>query len=144
MRAKTFMATIVFEKFCGDKSIEHIAINEFCSHMKLIAVTVNIPKWDRLANKLAITGLGDALPGNTPKKELVNDITTNIREISASAIYGVHKPKTTSLYLNKVLRVCSYKLDREKIRCFESHRMEADGWGLPIENSRYSEWENAL
>lgn len=87
IRAKTYIGVKLFEKYCARENIEHEAIDEFCNHMKSLAVTTNIPDWDNNANSLSITGLGDDLPHDITELKRVNDITCFIREISATPIY---------------------------------------------------------
>jgi len=144
IRAKTFLAVEIFEAFCSAKGLNDVAIQEFCQYMKSLATASNLPDWDEQASNLAITGLGDPIPADIIEADLINIIACNIREVSASPMYGQHYPEETSRFLGNVVKLCNYSLTNSQIEIFGKHRSEADGWGGCVSSEQLQKWKNVI
>ena len=109
-----------------------------------LAEATDIRQWDSDASKISITGLGDELPSDLKNCDIINQITCNIREISAAPINSVHDPKVTNTFLNKAAIISGIKLVGLNLNPFCKHKLDNDGWGKPVSLELLNEWHNAI
>ncbi|WP_442264551.1 hypothetical protein ACSIGC_09300 [Tenacibaculum sp. ZS6-P6] len=114
-----------------------------------LLTTDNIPEWDNECNQIKIKGLGDELPeeliNEYPKyQNTIHEITQNIREISASQIYGEWNPKLSYSMLNGIQKLCQIRIRSEfDLELFKMHNAGSNGWGATLSNELIEKWKKA-
>ncbi len=144
IRAKTYVAACALEKYCTVLGIKHASLDEFCSHMKSLAIAKDIPSWDSEANQLEITGLGDPLPEILGKESFLHEVTECVREISAVNIYGSYRHLETQSCFKRVIDICKLEISPEQLKKFNEHSACSSGWGVALSEEEYVAWRNVL
>lgn len=148
LRAKTAIGVFCFELYCDKNNIKNKDIDLFNVQMLRLLEADNIPKWDRDCNQIEITGMGDPLPKEIIEKyplfaDNILIITENIREITASQMYGGYTPKGAIQFLKKAIEYCEIDLDKFiDVKIFKEHKPGLDGWGNPLDIGLIEKWTN--
>ncbi|WP_196886169.1 hypothetical protein [Aureivirga sp. CE67] len=107
IREMTYIGVCLLKKYCVKNNIYNSEVDEFCFSMLNILTAEDIPEWDKNCNEIEINGLGDVLPNNFISEypqyaDKIDKITQNIREISASQMYGKWIPEESYKFLIQV------------------------------------------
>ncbi|WP_109435466.1 hypothetical protein [Aquimarina sp. AU119] len=149
IRAMTMLGVLLLEKLCNKNQIVNSDLKEFINKMLELLTVENIPEWDNECNQIKITGLGDELPEKLVVEypeygKNIDEITQNIREISASQIYAEWNPKISYSHLNRIQELCQVGIDTEfDLELFKKHDAGATGWGIEVSNELIEEWKKS-
>ncbi len=149
IRAMTAIGVFCLDHYSKKYQINNSNLKKFGDKMLELLTISNIPKWDNECNQIQITGLGDELPEELiteyPKyQSTINEITQNIREISASQIYGEWNPELSYSMLNRIQKLCQIQISTEfDIELFKMHNAGSNGWGAILSNELIEKWKKA-
>lgn len=141
------LGVLSLEKFCEKERIVNSDLKDFISKMMELLSTENIPQWNEELNQINISGLGDPLPSklledfpNYEKK--LDQITQNLREISAAQIFGKWIPENSYLPLKKLQKLSGIRISKEyDLELFKKHNPEPEGWGDPVSLELIEKWK---
>lgn len=149
IRAMTTLGVFTLEIYCAKNKIDDSNLKDFNNKMLELLTSNNILEWDNECNQIKITGLGDPLPekliAEYPEYEkILEEITQNIREISASQIYGEWNPEISYSHLNRIQELCEVEIDSEfELELFKKHNAGATGWGIEVPNELVKKWKKS-
>ncbi|SHJ27935.1 hypothetical protein [Aquimarina spongiae] len=149
IRAMTALGVFSLVHYSRKHAINDSNLIQFGNKMLDLLTTNNIPEWDNECNQIEITGLGDELPEELITKypeyqNTISQITQNIREISASQIYGEWNPKLSHSVLHEVQKLCQIQINKEfDLKLFKMHNAGSNGWGATISNELIKKWKKA-
>lgn len=149
IRAMTALGVFCLEKYSKKYQIHDYNLTIFSNKMLKLLTAENIPEWDNECNQININGLGDELPEELIKKypeynDAIDQITQNIREISASQIYGKWDSKLSYSFLNEIQKLTQIQIDTEfDLELFKIHKTRTDGWGTTVSKELIEKWKKA-
>ena len=84
IRVASWLGSECVRSFIQNKNISDLRLEKFAEHLSALAQAEDVPEWDKEANNLDITGLGDPLPEELSQIRDLNLLVDSVREISAS------------------------------------------------------------
>jgi hypothetical protein len=146
IRALVALGTFSLKLYSKKYHINNSDLDEFIDLNLKLLTAEDLLKWNNEFNSVEITGLGDPFPIDLvekyPEHSLKLDlITQNIREISASQIYGSWNSDLTYKLLYQVQELCDIEINREvNLNLFKEHNPGTEGWGTIVSENLVGKW----
>jgi hypothetical protein len=141
LRAKTAIGALCLRRYCEELGESHREIDEFCDYLLKLPKAEDIMEWDESGGHLAQDGLGSPIPDTITHIPKINEITCNIREITASQMCCAYNPKEPVAFVKRAAELCGVDLQRDvDLKLFMKGSSLRSEWADPISNDLFNLW----
>ncbi|RZJ61822.1 MAG: hypothetical protein EON49_04190 [Acidovorax sp.] len=140
IRAASWVAAQCLRRFCEDRNITHLELENFVKHLEDAAISTSIVDWYSLGSKLQVNGLGDPLPSPLDGIPQLVEVIEEAREIAASQMYSAWDPEEVLAHLAALAVHTGFKplyLVRTALRLQVA---DETGWGSAISKRVRDDW----
>ena len=136
----SYIAAQCVRHFCRNSDLSDKRIEEFCVHLENASIVTDLPNWDAVGNRLAISGLGDPLPNSLASVSGLSSLIENAREVSASQLYAAWAPEQVSTFLSKCIEISGFDFNSEISSAALTHQPDTSGWGDAVTIAVRNTW----
>lgn len=140
IRSATWCAARCVRHYAAQQSLEHVALTAFCTHLEQLASADSVPEWNRQANGLVITGLGDPLPRELAQVPRLHSLLEAAREVSASQMFGQWQPEEVRRFLTECAVMAGLDPVFVHSRAIQLQQADHCGWGPVVSVDQVARW----
>jgi hypothetical protein len=140
IRAASWSAARCVRHFCHARGILHPDVDAFCRHLEDAAIATSVVDWDGHFSKLAISGLGDALPPPLDSVRDLNELVCAAREVTATQMYAAWTPDEVLKHLRETAERAGLDPANVVAVAGSLHTPDQHGWGLPVAKAERDRW----
>jgi hypothetical protein len=140
VRAASWCAAQCVRRFAATRSLSHLALDGFCSHLESLAAARSIPEWNDGSRHLEVAGLGDLLPPDLAVVSGLPQLVEAAREVSASQVWGAWQPAEVHRFLAESALAAGLDPTLVFSRACQLQAADAQGWGPAVSEQELAQW----